>query len=257
MASRPVRTFLIKSCVIGRGVLTFSISSAMALASYTPTQIGSTVSLPTSLSNTIGMFETGSIISPRIFISTSIRTSKPADGAPGVPARLGFPCAPLCPLWLKLFPFLPQLRCGASRCTFLGTTTITRRVHHLSRQAVREASRHAHLHVPASLKLHAVRHREVHHLNLRRPPDPLCAGRVLPFYHDLEHLPNVPLIALGSDLFLPVIQYGQPPSLLRIRDPVIQPQRRSVRPRRILERKYAVIPNFVHQAERLFKFPLR
>jgi hypothetical protein len=32
------------------------------------------VSLPTSFSSTIGMFETGSIISPRIFISTSIRT---------------------------------------------------------------------------------------------------------------------------------------------------------------------------------------
>src|ERR1700693_1225294 len=60
---------------IGRGVLTFSISSTMALASYTPTQIGSTVSLPTSLSSTIGMFETGSIISPRIFISNSIGTS--------------------------------------------------------------------------------------------------------------------------------------------------------------------------------------
>src|SRR5215472_2831827 len=61
-----------RSCVIGRGVETFSISSAMALASYTPTQMGSTVLLPTSLRMTIGMLVTGSIMSPRIFISTSM-----------------------------------------------------------------------------------------------------------------------------------------------------------------------------------------
>src|SRR5437879_3558202 len=58
---------------MGRGVLTFSISSAIALASYTPTQIGSTVS-PESLRITIGVLVTGSSISPRIFISTSIAT---------------------------------------------------------------------------------------------------------------------------------------------------------------------------------------
>ena len=44
----------------------------MALASWTPTQIGRTVSLPWSFSTTMGMFVTGSIINPRIFISTSI-----------------------------------------------------------------------------------------------------------------------------------------------------------------------------------------
>src|SRR5215472_12196109 len=48
----------------------------MAFASYTPTQMGSTVSLPTSFSNTIGMLVTGSIINPRIFISTSIRAPR-------------------------------------------------------------------------------------------------------------------------------------------------------------------------------------
>ena len=57
---------------MGRGVVTFSISSAMALASYTPTQMGNTVSLFTSFSTTMGMLLTGSIIKPRIFISTSI-----------------------------------------------------------------------------------------------------------------------------------------------------------------------------------------
>src|SRR5260370_28757929 len=68
--SSPVSTFLIRSCVIGRGVFTFSISSAIAFASYTPTQIGNTVSPATSLRITIGIFVTGSINRPRIVIST-------------------------------------------------------------------------------------------------------------------------------------------------------------------------------------------
>src|SRR5207247_4491031 len=48
----------------------------MAFASYTPTQIGR-IALPcTSLRTTMGMFVTGSIIRPRIFISTSIGPSR-------------------------------------------------------------------------------------------------------------------------------------------------------------------------------------
>src|SRR5882724_6590493 len=73
--SRPISRFLIRSWVMGRGVVTFSISSAMAFASYTPTHMGSTVSLPTSLSTTMGILVTGSIINPRIFISTSMMPS--------------------------------------------------------------------------------------------------------------------------------------------------------------------------------------
>src|ERR1039457_472986 len=69
---KPSSRLLIRSCVIGRGVETFSISRAMAFASYTPTQMGSTVLLPTSFRMTIGILVTGSIMSPRIFISTSI-----------------------------------------------------------------------------------------------------------------------------------------------------------------------------------------
>ena len=41
-ALRSQMTFFSKSCVIGRGVVTFSICSAIALASKTPTQMGST-----------------------------------------------------------------------------------------------------------------------------------------------------------------------------------------------------------------------
>src|ERR1035441_9176103 len=61
-----------RSWVMGRGVETFSISRAMALASYTPTQIGSTTLPFRSFKITMGVLVTGSIMSPRIFISTSM-----------------------------------------------------------------------------------------------------------------------------------------------------------------------------------------
>src|SRR5690348_2662851 len=47
----------------------------MAFASYTPTQIGRMAWPCTSLSTTMGMLVTGSIIRPRIFISTSMEAS--------------------------------------------------------------------------------------------------------------------------------------------------------------------------------------
>src|SRR6202022_1547091 len=110
--------------------------------------------------------------------------------------------------------------------------------------------------VAPSRQLNAYRNSKVHHLNLRSPPNPLSPRRVLPFHHDLKHLPHVPLIAPRSNLLLLVIQNRQPPSLLRIRNRILQPQRRSVRTRRILKRKHAVIPNDVHQAKPLLKPPL-
>src|SRR5580698_6882097 len=61
---------------MGRGVETFSISNAMALASYTPTQMGSTALPLVSFRITIGMLVTGSIMRPRIFISTSMTPSQ-------------------------------------------------------------------------------------------------------------------------------------------------------------------------------------
>ncbi len=64
VAPSPTIAFFIRSWVMGRGGETFSISSAMALASKTPTQIGSTESLSTSLRTMIGMLVVGSSISP-------------------------------------------------------------------------------------------------------------------------------------------------------------------------------------------------
>src|ERR1041385_2414967 len=62
-----------RSCVIGRGGACFSISKAIAFASYAPTQIGSIVSLWTSFKIIIGVPLLGSIINARILTSISIR----------------------------------------------------------------------------------------------------------------------------------------------------------------------------------------
>ena len=58
-----------RSCVIGRGVWMFSICSAMALASNTPTQIGSTFCPSLSRRMMMGMLVMGSTIRPLMFIS--------------------------------------------------------------------------------------------------------------------------------------------------------------------------------------------
>src|SRR5258707_896829 len=57
-------------------------------------------------------------------------------------------------------------------------------------------------------------------------------------------------------LLLFVVEHSQPPSFLRLGDSILQPQGRSIRPRRVLERKHAVIPNHVQQRKRLLKLPL-
>ena len=64
-----------RSWVIGRGVAIFSSSSAIALASKMPTQMGSERFSSSSRRMMIGMFDTGSRASPRTFISTHMDTS--------------------------------------------------------------------------------------------------------------------------------------------------------------------------------------
>src|SRR6185503_5000676 len=63
-ASSDSRMFLMRSCVICRAVAIFSSSSAMALASKIPTQIGSDRLSSSSRKMMIRMFETGSRASP-------------------------------------------------------------------------------------------------------------------------------------------------------------------------------------------------
>src|SRR5580704_744133 len=60
-----------------------------------PTQIGRTAVPCASLSTTMGMFVTGSIISPRIFISTSIESSPDAACEQNMqPAQNQITCSP-------------------------------------------------------------------------------------------------------------------------------------------------------------------
>src|SRR4029079_621037 len=66
---RSAMTFFSRSCVIGRGVVTFSIWSAMALASNTPTQMGRTRWPSLSRRMMMGMLVIGSTINPLIVIS--------------------------------------------------------------------------------------------------------------------------------------------------------------------------------------------
>ena len=72
---------------MGRGVETFSISRAMALASKMPTQIGRKWPFSGSRRITTGMFETGSMRSPLI----SILIMRAAFG----PMRRGAPISEL------------------------------------------------------------------------------------------------------------------------------------------------------------------
>ncbi len=64
--------FLIRSWVIGRGVEIFSSSSAMALASKRPTQIGRERFSSSSRRMIMGMLESGSSASPFTFISSTM-----------------------------------------------------------------------------------------------------------------------------------------------------------------------------------------
>jgi hypothetical protein len=64
------RMFLIRSWVMGRGVEIFSSSSAMALASKRPTQMGRERFSSSSRRMIMGMLESGSSASPFTFISS-------------------------------------------------------------------------------------------------------------------------------------------------------------------------------------------
>src|SRR5213593_3183700 len=74
-APRCASSPFIRSCVIGLGVSTFSIWSAIALASKIPTQMGSRVSLVVSCRTTMGELVSGSIIRPLILNSISFMNS--------------------------------------------------------------------------------------------------------------------------------------------------------------------------------------
>ena len=66
--------------------------------------------------------------------------------------------------------------------------------------------------------------------------------------------PKMPSVALLRNFPLLLVERSQTPRLLRIRDRIVQPQRRSIRSRRILERKGAVVAYFIKQRKCLLEF---
>src|SRR5215831_7308427 len=158
--SRPISRFLIRSCVMGRGVVTFSISRAMALASYTPTQMGSTVSLPTSFNTTMGMLVTGSIIKPRIFISTSmslrskplwVNTHRSASMLPNQSARrvVGLADSVHTNLLLCSKPLQADARPLPNYAPNQSTQLVLILNHHFTQQAVGKTSCNQHVNITA------------------------------------------------------------------------------------------------------------
>src|SRR5271170_3886166 len=114
--------------------------------------MGSTVSLPCSFSTTMGMLVTGSIINPRIFISTSIVALQ----------------RPL-PLILPI-EYAAQAVCGCLAC-------------HLAQQTVRKYLCDFHVDVLPNTRLMAAVGDEVQRLVLRGAANHLPASGILPFYH--------------------------------------------------------------------------
>src|ERR1051325_938577 len=220
----PSKRLLIRSCVMGRGVETFSISRAIAFASYTPTQMGSTVVLPTSFRMTMGILVTGSIMSPRIFISTSMRS----------------------------LPFLIPLHHSS------GTDTC----HALADQRVGTCARHQHIQItthqgifvlrPASMSIS-----KIESSILRRTPDPLAERLVPPLHVYLLNLTDQCRIAANLNGALPFVQSYNAAGLLFIGNVVAHSERCGIRPRRIFEREQRIVLHLIQQFKRRFEILLR
>src|SRR5208337_2441170 len=146
--SSPKNTFFSRSWVMGRGVCTFSISSAMALASYAPTQMGRIACPCTSFSTTIGICVTGSIIRPRTFISTSIA---PSLSLPIGPKLFYSSLHPVAQSLLTVLLGLLQLSLLCALCVLcvkaLFSLFVFFAVNRFPHQTVRPRAGHANLHV--------------------------------------------------------------------------------------------------------------
>ena len=110
-----------RSCVIGLGVAMFSIWSAIAFASKTPTQIGSTRSPSLSRRMTMGMLVTGSTIRPLMTISLCIvllalRPAARASSAVAHDVAAAGPAYKVGPAWRPVKDRArPQRLCGPAR----------------------------------------------------------------------------------------------------------------------------------------------
>src|ERR1019366_72701 len=156
-----------------------------------PTQMGSTVSESDSLRSTMGMLVTGSIMSPRILISTSIVV--PPAYCPVIRFR---------DVRRKVFLVGRRLRSA-------GQT---------AQQAVRKCLGHKHRHIAADLWFLTVAQHEVKRLVLRGTADHLSPGRVLPFHHDFHHLSHMTPVGYALNLALMFLQNLQAARLLSVRN---------------------------------------
>src|SRR5262249_47394465 len=156
-------------------------------------------------STTIGMLVMGSIINPRIFISTSIMppnfrvaTLQPArDSASG-----GVPPAPEARGSAASGP-----RRGSRPKIVLSDHPMTRFLssHHLSHQAVGKTLGDQHINITSSGRAR-FRRGKIQRDVLRRAADHLSAGLVLPFHHHLQHAADLLLVVRALDLALAVLQ---------------------------------------------------
>src|SRR3974390_501676 len=159
---------------MGRGVETFSISRAMAFASYTPTQMGSTVLPPPSRRMTIGMLVTGSIINPRIFISIS-------EGACLAPDRPD--SRSVC--FSSISPSRRSRKTQTSRPrSHYTTVTLYAIGHGVAGKGIGPGARDTDIEIAAQKPV-ACAVREVERAIIGRAADPLAHGRVAALHQDL------------------------------------------------------------------------
>src|SRR5215831_11571842 len=180
-----------------------------------PTQMGRTVSEPVSFRITMGMLVTGSIIKPRIFISTSIVALRMFSDTPEAKGcasgenvatilhdggreyrNKALSCQPRS----RRSPLCPSHRPREGRKP--GATVQTRTAFgpfglsgQLTQQAIGERLRHQDLYVFSEARFGPPVDHEVQRFVLGSASYHLTAGRVLPFHHDFQRLPNVAVVA--------------------------------------------------------------
>src|SRR5437868_1770147 len=164
-----------------------------------PTQIGKTASLDGSLSTTMGMLVTGSIINPRIFISTSIPDLRRAalDSLSRFVACL----------------YLAHSPRAAVPHVFLVH-------HHLTHKTVREALGYKHPSVASSGWEYGRAGREIHGLVLRAAADHLPTNLVSSFNHYFKDLPYMLQVINPLNLSLSLLKDAESLRLFPLGDAI-------------------------------------
>src|SRR6267154_6698967 len=182
--------------------------------------IGRTVSLPTSFRTTIGMLVTGSIINPRIFISTSIALLLSLRSE----TALGHSCGS--------DSIAPEQR---------ARRVIRPRplLNHHAQQTVGETPGNDHVNIAAHGRHGTLRSGKVQGNVLRGSTNKLPTSLIRTFNHYFINSPYSLFIIDSLDFPLPFLQDLEPLGFLTVIDAINHVQRRRVGTRRILESKDA------------------